>query len=145
MKIAVGSDHRGFNLKCYLKNILSEEGHEILDFGCSLDTSSVDYPDFTKLVVEALMKCEVERGILICATGIGMCMTANKFRGVRAATVNDLFTARLSRLHNDANVLCLGSEVVGQGLAEEIVKVWLTTPFANEERHLRRIEKMEAF
>lgn len=144
MKIAVGSDHRGFNLKCYLKNILSKEGHEVLDLGCS-DTNSVDYPDFARSVVEAIMKCEVKRGILICATGIGMCMMANKFKGVRAVTVSDLFTARLSRLHNDANVLCLGSEVVGQGLAEEIVRVWLTTPFANEERHLRRIEKMEVF
>lgn len=144
MKIAVASDHRGFNLKYYLKNILEQEGHEVLDLGCS-DTNSVDYPDFAKSVAEVLLKCEVERGILICATGIGMCMTANKFKGVRAATVSDLFTARLSRLHNDANVLCLGSEVVGQGLAEEIVRVWLTTPFANEERHLRRIEKMEVF
>lgn len=142
MNIAVGSDHRGFNLKCYLKETLAGDGHEILDLGCP-DTTSVDYPDFAQGVARAVLNNEAERGILICATGTGMCMAANKFKGIRAVTCTNLFTAKMSRLHNDANVLCLGVEVVGQGLAKEIVRVWLMTEFTDEERHLRRTNKME--
>lgn len=141
MKIAIGADHAGYELKEILTQQIKELGHDILDMGTG-SSCSVDYPDYAELVSKTVSQGEVDRGILICGTGIGMSIVANKFRNVRAALCNDLFTAKLSRLHNDANVLCLGARVVGTGLAIEIVKVWLNTEFEGD-RHRKRLEKIK--
>ncbi len=141
MKIAVGCDHAGFGLKEDVVAILRNTGVEFVDCGTT-GTASVDYPDFGEKVARLVSSGEVEKGILICGTGIGMSMVANKFPNVRAALCNDLFTARMSRLHNDANILVLGGRVVGKDLGSEIVKVWLSTSFEGE-RHLRRINKIK--
>ncbi|MCS7215397.1 MAG: ribose 5-phosphate isomerase B [Thermodesulfovibrio sp.] len=140
MKIAIGSDHAGFELKELIFKIVKEAGHEVIDkgTGCSC---SVDYPDYAEAVSQMVSDGKADRGILICGTGIGMSIVANKFKNIRAALCNDLFTAKMSRLHNDANILCMGARVIGKGLAEEIVKTWLNTPFEGE-RHLRRLEKI---
>ncbi len=138
MNIAIGSDHGGFALKKVILPLLQELGHDIQDVGC-YDTASVDYPDFASSVCENVSKGEADCGILICGTGIGMSMAANKKEGIRAALCNDHYTACMSREHNDANVLCLGERVTGPGVAEEIVRVWLETSFGGG-RHLRRIE-----
>ncbi len=141
MKIAVGCDHAGFGLKEDVIAILRNSGSDFIDCGTT-DTVSVDYPDFGEKVAGLVSSGKVEKGILICGTGIGMSMVANKFPNVRAALCNDLFTARMSRLHNDANILVLGGRIVGKDLGSEIVKVWLSTPFEGE-RHLRRINKIK--
>ncbi len=138
MKIAVGSDHAGFPLKERIKDFLLNKGHEVLDFGTTSEDST-HYPIFAKEVSLAVQRGEAERGILVCGTGIGMSITANKFRGVRAALCLNEYMARMSRLHNDANVLCLGDRVLGEELALSIVDVWLSTPFEGG-RHKRRIE-----
>ena len=140
MKIAIGSDHAGFELKTYLREILEREKHEVVDVGTG-NEDSVDYTDFGIKVARLVSGGQVERGILICGTGIGMSITANKIRGVRAALVQDLFTAIQSRRHVDANVLVLGGRMIGKGLAEEILKSWLNEPFEGG-RHARRIEKI---
>ncbi|RPJ02707.1 MAG: ribose 5-phosphate isomerase B [Deltaproteobacteria bacterium] len=142
MQIGIASDHGGFELKEELKTFLESMGADPIDMGC-FNEESVDYPDFGILVAEKVSRGEFEKGILVCGTGIGMSIVANKFPGVRATLANDLFSSRLSREHNDSNILILGGRVVGQGLAKEIVKVWLVTPFA-EGRHRRRLEKIEA-
>jgi len=138
MRIAVGSDHAGFPLKERIKNFLIEKGHEVVDFGTT-SQDSTHYPLFAKEVSLAVQKGEVDRGILICGTGIGMSITANKFKGVRAALCLNEYMARMSRLHNDANVLCLGDRVLGEELALSIVEVWLETPFEGG-RHAKRVE-----
>ena len=138
MKIGIGSDHAGFDLKERIKEFLQKEGHEVIDFG-TYSKESTHYPLFAEKVSLAVQKGEVERGILICGTGIGMSITANKFRGVRAALCTNEYMARMSRLHNDANVLCLGERVIGVELALSIVKVWLETPFEGG-RHIQRVE-----
>ena len=138
MKIAIGSDHGGFALKVVLLPMLQDLGHEIDDVGC-YDTASVDYPAFADSVCERVGSGSSDCGILICGTGIGMSMAANKKEGIRAALCSDHYTASMSREHNNANVLCLGERVTGPGVAEEIVKVWLETSFGGG-RHLRRIE-----
>ena len=138
MKIAIGSDHGGFALKEVVLPLLQDLGHEIIDVGC-YDTASVDYPAFADGVCEKITSGEANCGILICGTGIGMSMAANKKAGIRAALCSDHYTACMSREHNDANVLCLGERVTGPGVAGEIVKVWLNTSFGGG-RHLRRIE-----
>ena len=138
MKIAIGSDHGGFALKEVVLPFLQGLGHEIMDVGC-YDTESVDYPSFADGVCEKIISGDADCGILICGTGIGMSMAANKKVGIRAALCTDHYTACMSREHNDANVLCLGERVTGPGVAEEIVKVWLQTSFGGG-RHLRRIE-----
>lgn len=140
MKVALGCDHAGFILKDVVAACLAQGGHEVLDEGTDSD-ASCDWPDFGERVARSVASGEAERGIAICGTGIGMAMTANKLPGVRAALCNDLYTARYSRLHNDANVLALGARVVGPGLAEEIVRIWLETPFEGG-RHSRRLEKL---
>jgi ribose 5-phosphate isomerase B len=140
MKVALGCDHAGYALKEVIASLLEREGYELLDEGTS-SGESCDYPDFAERVALRLVSGEADRGILICATGIGMAMTANKIPGVRAAACNDLYTARYSRLHNDANLLALGARVVGSGLAGEIVGVWMETPFEGG-RHSRRLDKM---
>ena len=138
MKIAIGCDHGGIGLKAEIVPLLQELGHTVDDKGChSID--SVDYPDFAKAVCAQVQDNSCERGILICGTGVGMSMVANRFDGIRAALGNELFTARMSREHNDANVLCLGARVVGPGLAVEIVRAWVSTEFAGG-RHQRRID-----
>ena len=138
MKIAIGCDHGGISLKAEIVSLLQEMGHTVDDKGC-FSTESVDYPDFAKAVCLQVQNGSCERGILICGTGVGMSMAANRFEGIRAALGNELFTARMSREHNDANVLCLGARVIGPGLAVEIVRVWVSTEFAGG-RHQRRID-----
>lgn len=138
MKIVIGSDHGGFALKEVVLSFLHESGHDVIDVGC-FDTNSIDYPELADLVCEKLRAGEAEKGILICGTGIGVSMAANKHEGIRAALCSNHYTAVMSREHNDANVLCLGERVTGSGVAEEIVRVWLETSFAGG-RHLRRIE-----
>lgn len=140
MKIAIGSDHAGFELKEIISQLLKEMGHEVIDMGTA-SNSSVDYPDFAETVSKAVSEGSVDRGILICGTGIGMSIVANKFKNVRAALCNDLFTAKMSRLHNDANVLAIGGRIVGKDLAKEIVNIWINTPFEGG-RHLKRLEKI---
>lgn len=140
MRIALGSDHAGYPLKETVKAILDEMKIEYKDFG-AYSPESVDYPDYAHEVSKAVARGEFDRGILVCGTGIGMSIVANKVRGIRAALCNDIFSAKASREHNDANVLCLGARIVGPGVAEEIVKTWLTTEFAGG-RHARRVEKI---
>ncbi len=140
MKIAIGADHAGYELKELLSKVITEIGHEIIDMGTG-SSCSVDYPDYAESVAKAVSDGTYERGILICGTGIGMSIVANKFKNVRAALCNDLFTAKMSRLHNDANILCIGARVIGIGLAKEIVETWLNTPFEGN-RHLKRLEKI---
>ncbi len=144
MKIAVGADHAGFSMKEELKSFLESEGHELIDVG-TFSEESVDYPDMARQVAELVKDGKVERGILICGTGIGMAMAANKVAGVRAASCTDLLSARLSRAHNDANILTLAARVIAPYHAREILKVWLTTPFdgGRHERRVDKIRKME--
>lgn len=139
-KIAIGSDHAGLELKNMIKSLLSGLGIVAVDYGTG-DVSSVDYPDFGEKVARAVSTGEIRRGILICGTGVGMSIVANKFPGVRAALCHDTFTARMSRLHNDSNILVLGSRVIKEETAEEIVRTWLETPFEGG-RHERRIDKI---
>lgn len=141
MKIAIGADHAGFELKQEFIKTLKGFGHEVIDFGTnSLD--SVDYPDFAEQVASKVSSKEADRGILICGTGIGMAMTANKFSDVRAAVCNDLYSAKMSRLHNDANVLAIGGRMVGKDLAKEILIMWLSTEYEGG-RHQRRLDKIK--
>lgn len=142
MQIGIACDHGGFGLKEGLKTFLRAIGTDPVDFG-TFDEASVDYPDLGIQVAERVARGEIERGILICGTGIGMSIVANKFPGVRAALANELYSARCSREHNDANILVLGGRIIGLGLAKEIVKVWLETPFSGG-RHERRLEKIAA-
>ncbi len=142
MRIGLACDHGGFELTEELKAFLKSTGVEPIDMG-SFNEESVDYPDFGVLVAEKVSRGELERGILICGTGIGMSIVANKFPGVRAALANDLYSARCSREHNDANILVIGGRMIGREVAREIVKVWLSTPFAGG-RHQQRIDKIKA-
>jgi ribose 5-phosphate isomerase B len=142
MKLAIGADHGGYVLKKEIVEFLKKYGNiEVTDHGTN-GPESVDYPDFGKLVSEAVSTGAADRGILICGTGIGMSIVANRFPKVRAALCHDNFTARMSRLHNDANVLVMGERVIGRGVALDIVKAWLETEFEGQ-RHLRRLEKIE--
>lgn len=141
MKIALGADHGGYRLKDELVPIIEALGHEIEDVGCDCE-QSVDYPDYALPVCEMVASGKADRGILICGTGIGMSIAANKYPGIRCALVHDLFSAKATREHNDTNVLAMGERVVGPGVAAEIVKVWLETPFSNAERHVGRVNKV---
>lgn len=140
--IAIGSDHGGFELKKEIMAHLDARGLEYKDFGTYSD-ASCDYPVYGKAVANAVASGECERGIIICGTGIGISITANKVHGIRAALCGDCFSAEATRQHNDANVLALGARVVGPGLALKIVDTFLDTPFSNGERHIRRIEMIE--
>lgn len=140
MKIAVGSDHRGYEAKCRIVTLLRPLGHEVLDLGTD-GRESVDYPDFAFDVARAVGSGTAERGILLCGTGIGMCIAANKVNGVRAAPCHDTITAEMSRRHNDANVLCMSADLLGEDLMERMVRIWLETPFEGG-RHARRVEKI---
>ncbi len=140
MKIALGSDHGGYQMKEAIKAHLGDGPHIVFDRGTGGE-ESVDYPPLALDVAEGVARGEYDRGILVCGTGIGMCMVANKVPGVRAALCNDVFSARASREHNDANILTLGARVIGLGLALDIVDTWLCTEFAGE-RHARRLEQL---
>jgi ribose 5-phosphate isomerase B len=140
MTIAIGCDHAGVDLKKDILSLLHDLRIECIDYGTN-SAESVDYPDFGEKVSEAVSSGKIERGILICGTGIGMSIVANKFSGVRASLCNELFTAKMSRLHNDANILVIGGRVVGKDLAKEIVRTWVSTPFEGE-RHCRRLDKI---
>jgi len=139
MIVAIGSDHGGFELKEIIVNNLKAGGHAVQDMGCD-SAASVDYPDFAERVCESVLQGHTEVGILICGTGIGMSMVANRHKRIRAALCHDEYTARMSREHNSANILCLGARVTGTGVAEDIVRVWLKTEFGGG-RHQIRIDK----
>jgi ribose 5-phosphate isomerase B len=138
MHIALGSDHRGLSLKRLIVDILNKRGDTHHDFG-SYDIAAVDYPDIAKKVAEAVAGGQYALGILVCSSGIGMSIAANKVKGIRAALCHDMFTARRARRHNDANILCLGEDVLGPGLATEVVQTFLDTRF-EEGRHSRRLD-----
>jgi len=140
MKIAVGSDHRGFEVKRRIVNLLQQIGHSVIDVGPE-GRDAVDYPDFAFQVAEAVSSGQVERGILICGTGIGMSIAANKVTGVRAAPCHDSVTAEMSRRHNDANVLCLSADLLGEDLIDRMIRIWLATEFEGG-RHARRVNKI---
>jgi ribose 5-phosphate isomerase B len=142
MKIALGSDHGGYQLKENLKKYLKELNVEYKDFGCNSE-KSVDYPDIGFKIAIEVKNRNYDKGILICGTGIGMSIVANKIKGIRASLCHDVFSARYAREHNDANILTLGGRVIDSGLAKEIVKVWLNTDFSGEERHLKRLNKIK--
>ena len=143
MKIAIACDHRAFDLKQKVSAHLSAKGYEVVDFGTH-SKDSCDYPDFAGPAAQAVASGACEKGILLCTTGIGVSITANKVKGIRCALLSDLLSAELTRLHNDTNMMAVGAGVVGENLALAIVDKWLTTPFSGEARHQRRIDKMMA-
>ncbi len=140
--IGIGSDHGGFGLKQEVMEHLKERNIEYKDFG-SYSEESCDYPVYAKKVAQAILDKECELGILICGTGIGISIAANKVKGIRAALCHDCFSAEATKLHNDANILAMGARVVGPGLALKIIDTFLDTPFSNDERHIRRINLIE--
>ena len=143
MKIVVGNDHRGFEAKQQIKAIVTQLGHECIDVG-STDSNPVDYPDPAYLAAMAVAEKKADRAILACGTGIGMSITANKIKGIRAALCHDELSAQISRHHNDANVLCISGDLVGEVLLRKMVQVWLDTDFDGCGRHLRRVRKITA-
>ncbi|HIE12667.1 MAG TPA: ribose 5-phosphate isomerase B [Desulfotomaculum sp.] len=142
MRLAIGSDHGGFRLKQEIMKVLRDEGVDFRDFG-TFSIESCDYPDIALAVAEAVSRKEFNCGIIICGTGIGVAITANKVPGIRAALCHDTFSARMAREHNDANILTLGERVTGPGLAGDIVRMWLKSEFSGG-RHSRRVEKITA-
>jgi ribose 5-phosphate isomerase B len=142
MRIAIGSDHAGFELKENVKKFLKEKGYEYHDFGAETLDPQDDYTEYGRKVAEAVASGAYDRGIVACGTGIGMSIVANKVPGIRAAACQSTDMARISREHNNANVLALGGRLLAKELASDIVAVWLETPFSEEERHVRRIEKI---
>jgi ribose 5-phosphate isomerase B len=140
--IAIGNDHAGYELKKAVMEYLDSKGIEYKDFGCG-EQSTSDYPVYAKAVAKAIQNHECEKGILICGTGIGISITANKMKGIRAALCHDCFSAEATRLHNDANILAMGARVIGVGHALKVVETFLNTPFSGEERHIKRINMME--
>ncbi len=141
-KIAIASDHGGFELKNEIINYLKEKLYIYKDFGC-FDSKPVDYPDYAIKVGKAIVSNEYQLGILICGTGIGMSIAANKIKGIRAALCHDTFSARMAKNHNNSNILTMGGRVIGKGLAQEIVSVWLMAEFSRESRHIVRLQKVE--
>jgi ribose 5-phosphate isomerase B len=140
MKVAIASDHGGLKIREEIKGLLKEMGIEFEDFGCDCETS-VDYPDYALPVAQKVANGEFDRGILICGTGIGMSIAANKVKGIRCALTHDTFSARATREHNDTNILAMGERVIGPGLARDIAKIWLTTEFEGG-RHATRVGKI---
>lgn len=140
-KVVIGSDHGGFEYKEEIKKFLLEKGYKIIDVGTN-SKESCDYPVFAKEAAQKIINGEADRGILICGTGIGMSITANKFKGIRAALCGDTFSARATRAHNNSNILCLGERVIGLGLALDIVNIWLNTEYEGG-RHQKRIDMIE--
>jgi ribose 5-phosphate isomerase B len=143
MKVAIASDHGGVNIREEMKHLMEEMGIEYEDFGCECGVS-VDYPDYALPVAERVAAGEFDRGILICGTGIGMSISANKVKGIRCALVHDVFSAKATRQHNDSNILAMGERVIGPGLAREIAKTWLETEFEGG-RHENRIGKIKTY
>lgn len=144
MRIAVGADHAAYDLKVHLLSWLATRDLEPVDIGPPERRPEDDYPDITQAVCRAVLEGDCQLGLMMCGTGIGSSMAANKIPGIRAALCHDTYSARLSRRHNDANVLCLGARVVGEGLARAIVAAWLEADFSDKARHRRRIEKLAA-
>lgn len=142
MKIGLGADHGGFRLKDEIKKHLQKKGYDTVDYGTN-SSESVDYPDYAQKVAEALLKGEVERGILVCGTGIGICIAANKVEGIRCASVSDTFSAKMSRAHNNCQMIALGERTIGVSLALELVDAFLSTEFEGE-RHALRVNKITA-
>ncbi|MBN2022986.1 MAG: ribose 5-phosphate isomerase B [Pirellulales bacterium] len=140
MRIAVGSDHRGYQIRAKIIELLQRLGHDVVDVGTDRP-DPVDYPDIAAMVAEKVSHKEVERGVLICGTGLGMCIAANKFPGVRAAPCHDDLTAEMSRRHNDLNILCLSADLLGERLIDRMVELWLETPFEGG-RHARRVDRI---
>ncbi len=143
MQIALGCDHRGLHLKQLVINLITDIGHTYKDFGCYYDTTRVDYPDFAQKVAEEVANGACDCGILVCGSGIGMSIASNKVKGIRAAICHDPFSARRARQHTDANILCLGQDIVGQDLARDIVQTFLNTDFEGG-RHAQRLDKIKA-
>lgn len=142
MKIAVGCDHGGIVLKPVVEEVLKKNNIEMVDFGC-YDENSVDYPDYALKVAEAVSHGEADKGIILCGTGIGISIAANKVKGIRAAVCHDLFTAQMCAQHNNANILSMGGRVVSKELAAQMVQIWLDTPFEGG-RHCKRVDKITA-
>lgn len=140
MRIAIGTDHRGFAIRAKVVDLVKQLGHEAVDVG-TFSSDAVDYPDIAADVAHKVSRHEVERGILVCGTGLGMCIAANKVAGVRAAPCHDDITAEMSRRHNDSNVLCLSADMLGERLIDRMIEIWLNTPFEGG-RHARRVEKI---
>ncbi len=143
MKIAIGGDHAGYSLKQHLIPLLKDWGHQVNDLG-AYNTDPSDYPDFAKAVGLAVQKGEAERGIVVCGSGVGACIAANKLKGIRAALISDTYSAHQGVQHDDMNVICLAGRVTGTALVEEIVKSFLGATFSGEERHVRRLNKVKA-
>jgi ribose 5-phosphate isomerase B len=143
MKIAIGADHAGVRLKDELIGFIQSLGHTVEDFGCNCP-DSVDYPDYALPVCEKVVSGDADKGILICGTGIGMTIAANKVPGIRCALVHDLFSAKATREHNDSNVLSMGERIIGPGVAQEIIRIWLETEFSHGPRHENRVNKIKA-
>ena len=143
-RIAIGADHAGFKLKEFVKKLLQQKGFEVIDVG-TYSEERCHYPEYAKKVAKMVSEDEVKKGILICGSGIGMSIVANKFKGVRAALCHNIYSAKFSRLHNNSNILCLGGRVTGEDLTREIVEVWLNTPFegGRHEERLKLIEEIE--
>jgi ribose 5-phosphate isomerase B len=140
MRIAIGADHRGFSIRTKVADLLRQLGHEVDDVG-TFSPEAVDYPDIAAEVASRVSHGQADRGILVCGTGLGMCIAANKFPGVRATPCHDDLTAELSRRHNDSNILCLSADLLGERLIDRMIELWLTTPFEGG-RHARRVEKI---
>ena len=143
MKISIACDHGAYVLKDKVARHLKDQGHEVVDFGTN-GPESCDYPDFAAKAARAVADGTCERGIVLCTTGIGVSITANKVQGIRCALLSDVLSAKMTRLHNDTNMMALGAGIVGENLALEIVDTWLSTPFSGEPRHQRRIDKVMA-
>ena len=143
MRVVAGSDHAGFELKQLLLPVLKELGHEVIDVGTN-STAAVDYPDFAEAVGKAILEGHADRGVLICGSGVGASVAANKMHGIRAAVCHDTYSAHQGVEHDDMNVLVLGSRVIGPAIAPELVKAFLSATFTNEERHIRRLNKVLA-
>jgi ribose 5-phosphate isomerase B len=143
MRVAIGADHAGFELKGLIIDHLAQAGHEVLDVG-TRSQEPVDYPDYARAVAEAILSGKVERGVLVCGSGVGACVAANKLAGIRAGLCHDTYSAHQGVEHDDMNVLCLGARVIGPELALELVSAFLAARFSGEERHRRRVAKIEA-
>ncbi len=145
MRIAIGADHGGFSIKADIIALLHKAGYQVVDMGAHTFDSSDDYPDFARLVGEAIQHGQAERGIVICGSGVGACVAANKMRGIRAGLCHDTYSAHQAVEHDDINVLCLGARVVGVEVAKELVLAFAGAQFSGEERHVRRLAKVVAF
>lgn len=145
MKIAVAGDHAGFQLKAALINKIKLLGHEPMDLGADSPNESVDYPDFAAKAAKAVLGGKAAKAVVVCGSGVGACVAANKFRGIRAGVCHDTYSAHQGVEHDDMNVLCLGARIIGPALAEEIVKNFIEAAFSKEPRHVRRLEKISSF